>query len=81
MNAPNAYEKPVSWLAWINHRLDMLAYRIWWWRWKKKFGRQPEMLIPFMETMTLWANEKLTPEQITDCREKWRTIAQKPANE
>lgn len=92
MNNPNLNEQTesadagcvqrlVRWLAWINHRLDMLAYRVWWGRWKKKFVRQPEMLIPFMDTMTRWANEKLTPEQIAECREKWRMIAQKPPND
>jgi hypothetical protein len=63
--------------TWINHKIDMLVYRIWYRRWKRKFIAQPHMLVPFMDTMTRWAEKTLTPKQIEECRQKWRGIAKK----
>lgn len=86
MDTENSNEKPGaeptlpplarSALGW-SERLDMLVYRLWWWRWRKRFIRDPKMLVPFMDTATRWAHQKLTPEEIEECRESWRGIVTK----
>lgn len=58
----------------INHEIDMFVYRIFFWRWKKVFKNNPRMLVPFMDTMTRWANSELSQEEIEEETKNWRNI-------
>ena len=60
--------KMKKFIEFLNDKIDMFVYELFFMRWRRKFMNKPELLIPFIDVMTEWANDTMSPERIEHCR-------------
>jgi hypothetical protein len=59
---------------WINDKIDMIVYDIWYRRWSKKLNEKPELIIPFMESIMDYVETTLPKGRINEMCRRWKGI-------